>query len=193
MRFRKRVAICGAEGVEDGIAQIFAGHSELKDAYQAWMSAPVLGSIHFVADVPALLITLSVTSLIYVGIKESYHVVKYKLIIGGRSEDQKSSGIIISTPAGSYAWARSAGGRLLPLIAKKIEYVIREPYIGRLTRPRLTQGVLGSNQKITIISEIWDKHEGIVVIDSYKKEFEFNNGSKLVVKAARQPLNLIYF
>ena len=130
---------------------------------------------------------------IYVGIKESYHVVKYKLIIGGRAENQKSSGVIISTPAGSYAWARSAGGRLLPLTAKKIEYVIREPYIGRLTRPKMTQGILGGNQKITIISEIWDKHEGIVVIDSYKKEFEFNNGSKLVVKAAKQPLNLVYF
>ena len=130
---------------------------------------------------------------IYVGIKESYHVVKYKLIIGGRSEDQKSSGIIISTPAGSYAWARSAGGRLLPLTAKKIEYVVREPYVGRLTKPKMTKGILGGHQTIEIISKIWDKHEGIVVIDSYKKEFEFNNGSKLVVKAAKQPLNLIYF
>ena len=130
---------------------------------------------------------------VYVGIKESYHVAKYKLIIGSRAEDQKSSGIIISTPAGSHAWAKSAGGRLVALRAKKIEYVIREPYFGRLTKPKMTRGVLGSHQKITIISKIWDKHKGIVVIDSYKKEFEFNNGSKLVVKAAKQPLNLICF
>ncbi|HMC26888.1 MAG TPA: amino acid permease, partial [Verrucomicrobiae bacterium] len=53
------------------LAQIFADHAELKDAYHAWMSGPVLGPIHFIADVPALLITLSVTALIYVGIKES--------------------------------------------------------------------------------------------------------------------------
>lgn len=67
------------------LAQIFAAHSELKDAYQAWMSAPVLGSIHFIADVPALLITLSVTSLIYVGIKESRNannlMVAVKLVV----------------------------------------------------------------------------------------------------------------
>src|SRR5436309_474963 len=50
------------------LAQVFAEHSELKDAYNAWMSAPVLGPIHVIADVPALLITVSVTSLIYVGI-----------------------------------------------------------------------------------------------------------------------------
>jgi amino acid transporter len=67
------------------LAQIFAAHSELKDAYLAWISAPVLGSIHFVADVPALLITLSVTSLIYVGIKESRNannvMVAVKLVV----------------------------------------------------------------------------------------------------------------
>jgi basic amino acid/polyamine antiporter, APA family len=53
------------------LSQIFAGQPQLQDAYNAWMSAPVLGPIHFIADVPALFIILSVTSLIYVGIKES--------------------------------------------------------------------------------------------------------------------------
>src|SRR6267143_1293277 len=67
------------------LAQVFAGHSELKDAYNAWMSAPVLGSIHFIADIPALLIVLVVTSLIYVGIKESRNannlMVAVKLVV----------------------------------------------------------------------------------------------------------------
>jgi len=53
------------------LAQIFAEHGELKEAYQAWLTAPILGPVHFIADVPALLITVSVTALIYVGIKES--------------------------------------------------------------------------------------------------------------------------
>src|SRR5437899_5675545 len=34
--------------------QIFADHAEWKDAYDAWKTAPVLGSIHFVVDIPAL-------------------------------------------------------------------------------------------------------------------------------------------
>jgi amino acid transporter len=67
------------------LAQILAGHSELKDAYNAWGSAPVLGPIHFVADVPALLITLSITSLIYFGIRESRNannfMVAVKLVV----------------------------------------------------------------------------------------------------------------
>jgi APA family basic amino acid/polyamine antiporter len=53
------------------LPQIFAEHPAFKDAYTAWMSAPVIGSIHLVADIPALLITLLISALIYVGIKES--------------------------------------------------------------------------------------------------------------------------
>ena len=81
----------------------------------------------------------------------------------------------------------------MPLTAKKIEYVVREPYVGRLTKPKMVKGVLGSNQSITLISKIWENHKGVVVIDSYKKEFKFKNGDKLVVRVAKQPLNLIYF
>ncbi|MBI2175946.1 NAD(+)/NADH kinase [Candidatus Woesearchaeota archaeon] len=130
---------------------------------------------------------------IYAGSREAYHVSRYTLIIGKRKEEQKSSGILIATPAGSHAWVRSAGGAGLPLTAKKIEYVVREPYVGRLTKPKMTKGVLGSSQSITLISKIWESHEGVVVIDSYKKEFGFKNGDRLVVRVARQPLNLISF
>ena len=130
---------------------------------------------------------------VYAGSKEPYHVARYTLAIGNRREEQKSSGVLIATPAGSYAWARSAGGQKLPLTAKKIEYVVREPYAGRLTKSKLTKGVIGGNQGITAVSKIWEKHRGIVVIDSYKKNFEFNNGDRLLVKAAKQPLNLISF
>jgi basic amino acid/polyamine antiporter, APA family len=53
------------------LAQVFAEHSALKDAYTAWTSAPVLGPLHLIADIPALLITAIISALIYVGIKES--------------------------------------------------------------------------------------------------------------------------
>jgi APA family basic amino acid/polyamine antiporter len=67
------------------LAQIFAEQAELKDAYQAWVSAPVLGSLHLVADLPALFITLVTTTLIYLGIKESRNasnlMVAVKLVV----------------------------------------------------------------------------------------------------------------
>lgn len=43
----------------------------LVNAYNAWLNAPQIGSLHIVADIPALMIVLIITSLVYVGIKES--------------------------------------------------------------------------------------------------------------------------
>src|SRR6266849_1263555 len=67
------------------LAQIFSDQPQLKDAYNAWMTAPVLGSVHFIADLPALVIVLAVTALIYVGIKESRNannlMVAVKLVV----------------------------------------------------------------------------------------------------------------
>lgn len=41
------------------------------DAYTAWANAPTLGGIHMVMDLPALLITFSITALVFIGIRES--------------------------------------------------------------------------------------------------------------------------
>ncbi|MFN8575259.1 MAG: amino acid permease [Candidatus Sericytochromatia bacterium] len=43
----------------------------LLNAYNAWMSAPTIGSIHLIADIPALMIVFIITYLVYRGIKES--------------------------------------------------------------------------------------------------------------------------
>jgi basic amino acid/polyamine antiporter, APA family len=72
--WRGHGAVEGLLAAGQTLAQIFSGHPELKDAYHAWMSAPTLGPLHFVADVPALLIIAAVTALIYVGIRESRNV-----------------------------------------------------------------------------------------------------------------------
>ena len=41
------------------------------DGYQAWMTAPLMGGIHLVCDLPALVIVFIITALVFVGIKES--------------------------------------------------------------------------------------------------------------------------
>jgi amino acid transporter len=41
------------------------------DAYTAWLNAPHIGGIPLVADLPALLITLVISALVYIGIRES--------------------------------------------------------------------------------------------------------------------------
>src|SRR5436190_11610149 len=54
LRGHRAVDVLLAKG--QTLAQIFVDQPQLKDAYNAWISAPVLGSVHFIADIPALLI-----------------------------------------------------------------------------------------------------------------------------------------
>jgi basic amino acid/polyamine antiporter, APA family len=42
-----------------------------RDAYQAWNTAPSIGGLKLIADVPALGITVIITWLVYIGIKET--------------------------------------------------------------------------------------------------------------------------
>ena len=53
----------------------------LQTAYNAWITAPTLGFFHFVADLPALLIIILITALVYRGIKESRNATNVMVIV----------------------------------------------------------------------------------------------------------------
>jgi basic amino acid/polyamine antiporter, APA family len=53
----------------------------LQEAYQAWMTAPVLFGFHFIADLPALLIIILITYLVYRGMKESRNASNAMVIV----------------------------------------------------------------------------------------------------------------
>jgi amino acid transporter len=47
------------------------GMSAAVNAYQAWTTAPTVGGLRLICDLPALVIVLIITALVYIGIKES--------------------------------------------------------------------------------------------------------------------------
>jgi len=53
----------------------------LKTAYEAYTNAPTIGSLHFVADLPALLIIILITALVYRGMKESRNASNLMVVI----------------------------------------------------------------------------------------------------------------
>lgn len=55
----------------DTLANIEKSSGNLFDAYTAWSTAPQIGGLHIVCDLPALCIVLLVSVLVYVGIRES--------------------------------------------------------------------------------------------------------------------------
>jgi len=53
----------------------------LQDAFTAWKSAPTIGSFHLVADIPALMIIVLITALVYRGMKESRNASNLMVVI----------------------------------------------------------------------------------------------------------------
>lgn len=53
---------------------------------------------------------------------------RYILHVGRESEEQKSSGVWVSTAAGSSGAIRSAGGDLMDLRDDRLQYLVREPF-----------------------------------------------------------------
>lgn len=126
----------------------------------------------------------------FIGPKKSYHAAKYTIQLEGRKERQKSSGILVTSPAGSYAWGSACNINPMNIDSKKFQYVVREPYEGKVFRDyRLRNGILNTNQKIKIYSEMLD---GIIVADSVGRERSFKNNSTAIVKLSKSPLRAVW-
>jgi|TARA_B100001964_G_scaffold236955_1_gene299563 NAD+ kinase len=127
----------------------------------------------------------------YIASEKPYHTAVYFLSVIGKRERQKSSGVLVSTAAGSNAWIKSAGGKILPLYSNKFEYLIREPYYGRTcAKCDLFKGVLNKDKKIEIVFEVGN---GILIADSMSKEHKFKTKKKVMVKMSKKPLYCISF
>ena len=87
---------------------------------------------------------------------------RYRLRIGRREESQKSSGLWVSTAPGSSSAVWAAGGVRLPWETKRFQYRPRELYRGRLTRSRLTGGLLAPPTRVLVT---WLMRRGSVFID----------------------------
>lgn len=127
----------------------------------------------------------------YIASKKQHHTARYFLSVRGKKERQKSSGVLISTAAGSHAWIKSAGGKILPLGSNKFEYLVREPYYGRTcAKCDLFNGILNQNEKIEIVFEVGN---GILIADSLSKEHKFGTGETVIIRMSKKPLYCISF
>jgi len=102
-------------------------------------------------------------------------------------EDQKSSGIWVSTPAGSSSAARAAGGILLPLDSRDIQYIVREPYVTVNERYRYTKGVVLAGRKLVVQSRL---PRGCIFIDGSAHEEITGFGDEITFSISRTPLML---
>ncbi len=105
-------------------------------------------------------------------------------------EHHKSSGVWIGPAAGSTAAQRSAGGKILPPSSRRLQYVVREPYVPPEGAYALTRGLVGPHESLALYSQI---REGQVFLDGPHVVHEVPMGSELVFSRSDEPLTLLAF
>jgi len=144
---------------------------------------------------------------LFVGAR-SHVSARYDIHINGKTELQSSSGIIISTGAGSTGWLQSIyagaasvvkalggqtiepkqGGRL-PLDSNQLVFAVREPFPSKVTGTKLSFGVINRDECLTVNSHMTDN--GVIFSDGVEADYlSFNAGSTATIKLSDRHANL---
>lgn len=144
----------------------------------------------------------------FIGVK-SHVSARYRLQVNGKAEEQSSSGIIVSTGAGSTGWLKSVyagaarvvealggkvnpppeGGRF-PWDADKLIYVVREPWPSKATGATLVYGVITKAKPLVITSEMAEN--GTIFSDGIEADYlAFNAGLTATIRVADRQANLV--
>ena len=135
---------------------------------------------------------------------------RYRLEHAGRSESQISSGVIVSTGAGSTGWLssifnmanglhRSFGARSGAVGAEqqlrldwadpRLIYVVREPFASKQSGITLTAGILEGGD--AIVAESLMGENGVIFSDGIETDYlEFNSGAITSIRAAKERARL---
>jgi NAD+ kinase len=105
-----------------------------------------------------------------------------------KEEEQKSSGLWIGPAAGSTAAQRSAGGNILPLTSTRIQFVVREPYLGGGVAPKLVVGLIDAADHLELLSKM---RTGKMFLDGHHDEHDVGIGDRIVMKRSDESLTVL--
>ena len=131
---------------------------------------------------------------------------RYRLAFGGEAEEQSSSGIVVSTGAGSTGWYRSlvtgaaalAGSEEPPpeeayrwdAEAAELRFTVREPFVSRASSAGLVCGTLGPGDALEVASAM--PQGGAVFSDGVEEDFlPFDSGAVATVTVAERRVHLV--
>lgn len=117
---------------------------------------------------------------------------RYIVSFAGKSEEQRSSGVWVSTAAGSTGAAHSAGGRLLPFTSRKLQLIVREPYLEarRETEPVpivLDRVTFEPPETLTLLSKMEDAR---LYLDGPYRQMPVSLGDRVVCSISNEPLHV---
>jgi len=142
---------------------------------------------------------------LFIGAK-SHISARYHIKYQDKSEDHSSSGLIVSTGAGSTGWLSSlfnmasnvnrlVGGAeihgvTMPWDSPDLMFVVREPFVSRHSSANIGSGILHTGQELVLESLM--PSEGTIFSDGIENDYlAFNSGATAIIRAAAQRAQLI--
>jgi hypothetical protein len=139
---------------------------------------------------------------------------RYRIAWQNKTEDQSSSGIIVSTGAGSTGWFRSVltgAARIVEAFVEKEErqevesvtdryrfdweadhlvYSVREPFVSHVSGASLVYGRIGQQERLEITSHM--PQNGVIFSDGIEEDYlDFNSGAIARIGLADRKVHLI--
>lgn len=143
--------------------------------------------------------------------QRSHISARYRLRFRSREENQSSSGVIVSTGAGSTGWLRSILAGASGIVeaftgegtaraarnsyrfdweADELYFSVREPFESNVSSASLVFGRIEAGEKLQIESQM--PQDGVVFSDGIQEDrLEFNSGAIAAVGLADQKVNLL--
>lgn len=131
---------------------------------------------------------------------------RYRIVWSGKSEPQSSSGVLVSTGAGSTGWlssifnmARGVAGLAgatfgvpthLEWEDLRLVFVVREPFISKHSRAEIVAGMIAPGQELVLESLM--PSDGVIFSDGTEADFlKFDSGVTAVIRASEQKAHLV--
>lgn len=108
---------------------------------------------------------------------------RYLLEVDGKQEPQKSSGIWVSTAAGSTGALRSAGGMPMDLRDRRLQYRVREPFCPPGCQLRMAGGILEG--PLVMVSRML---HGAAFLDGRRTAVPLRFGTRVEIRNDAPPL-----
>lgn len=155
--------------------------------------------------------TLDAVNDLFIGV-QTHTSARYQLTYRGLTEDQSSSGIIVSTGAGSTGWFRSvltaSAGVAEGILGREqigdlrdryqfdaesleLRFTVREPFVSRTSSGEIVYGAIGPREALEVVSHM--PNGGVVFSDGMEADFlRFESGMKLTITISDRRMNLIW-
>lgn len=131
---------------------------------------------------------------------------RYRIEFERRSENHSSSGIIVSTGAGSTGWLSSifnmvssisqftGGPPTIPIKqtwdSPNLMFVVREPFVSKHSNADIAAGILHDGQTLMLESQM--PTDGVIFSDGIECDYlAFNSGSLACIRAAKETAQLV--